>query len=120
MLNKQTISVAIVSVLCCAAVQVDAAKQAKGGGGGGNHMQRGIELAQQQHFDAAAEEFGKAIQANPKDPRGYANRGTAYRQGARAAMAAGDSEGASNRYQSALRILQNTSSWLRRMPPVTW
>src|SRR5690349_23191483 len=101
MLNKQPIIVAIVSVLCCAAVQVDAAKQAKGGGGG-NHMQRGIELAQQQHFDAAAEEFGKAIQANPKDPRGYANRGTAYRQGARAAMVAGDSEGASTRYQSAL------------------
>src|SRR5262249_57082200 len=100
MLNKQPIIVAIVSVLCCAVVQVNAAKQAKGGGGG-NHMQRGIELAQQQHFDAAAEEFGKAIQANPKDPRGYANRGTAYRQGARAAMAAGDSEGASTRYQSA-------------------
>ena len=38
MLNKQSISVAIVSVLCCAAVQVDAAKQAKGGGG--NHAAR--------------------------------------------------------------------------------
>ena len=54
MLNKQPISVGIVSILCCAAVQVDGAKPAKGGGGG-NHMQRGIELAQQQHFDAAAE-----------------------------------------------------------------
>src|SRR5215472_14907554 len=102
MLNKQPLIVAIVSVLCCAAVHVEGAKPAKGGGGGGNHMQRGIELAQQKHFDQAAEEFGKAIQANPKDPRGYANRGTAYRQGARAAMAAGDSEGASTRYQSAL------------------
>jgi tetratricopeptide (TPR) repeat protein len=100
MLNKQLISVAIVSVLCCAAVQVDAAKQAKGGGG--NHMQRGIQLAQQKQFDAAAEEFGKAIKDNPKDPRGYANRGTAYRQGARTAVAAGDSEGASTRYQAAL------------------
>src|SRR5215813_5488905 len=101
MLNKQSLTVVIVSILTCAAVQVDAAKPAKGGGGG-NHMQKGIELAQQQHFDAAAEEFGKAIQQNPKDPRGYANRGTAYRQGARAAMAAGDSEGASTRYQAAL------------------
>src|SRR5215813_11663982 len=100
MLNKQSFTVAIVSVLCCAGVQVDGAKPAKGGGG--NHMQRGIELAEQKHFDAAAEEFGKAIQQNPKDPRGYANRGTAYRQGARAAIAAGDSEGASTRYQSAL------------------
>src|ERR1700757_179368 len=100
MLNKQPITVAIVSVLCCAAVQVDGAKPAKGGGG--NHMQRGIELAEQKHFDAAVEEFGKAIKANPKDPRGYANRGTAYRQGARTAIAAGDSEGASIRYQSAL------------------
>src|SRR5262249_30538331 len=100
MLNKHPLSVVIVSVFCCAAVQVDGAKPVKGGGG--NHMQRGIELAEQKHFDAAAEEFGKAIQQNPKDPRGYANRGTAYRQGARAAIAAGDSEGASTRYQSAL------------------
>src|SRR3954465_12202738 len=100
MLNKQPISVAIVSVLCCVAVHVDAAKPAKGGGG--NHMQRGIQLAQEKHFDAAADEFGKAIKDNPKDPRGYANRGTAYRQAARTAMAAGDSEGASTRYQAAL------------------
>src|SRR5437773_8927483 len=100
MLNKQLHTVAVVSILCCAAVHVDAAKPAKGGGG--NHMQRGIQLAQEKHFDAAADEFGKAIQQNPKDSRGYANRGTAYRQGARAAMAAGDSEGASTRYQSAL------------------
>src|SRR6476646_2438667 len=103
MLNKQLLTVAIASILCCVAVQVDGAKPAKGGGGGGgNHMQRGIQLAQEKHFDQAAEEFGKAIEANPKDPRGYANRGTAYRQGARAAMEAGDSEGASTRYQSAL------------------
>jgi tetratricopeptide (TPR) repeat protein len=103
MLNKQLLTVAIVSILCCAAVHVEGAKPPKGGGGGGgNHMQRGIQLAQEKHFDQAAEEFGKAIQGNPKDPRGYANRGTAYRQAARTAVAAGDSEGASTRYQSAL------------------
>src|SRR4030095_8871952 len=89
MLNKQPFTVAIVSVLCCAAVQVDGAKPAKKDSGG-NHIQRGIQLAQEKHFDAAADEFGKAIQQNPKDPRGYANRGTAYRQGARTAIAAGD------------------------------
>src|SRR4029453_10749612 len=100
MLNKQPFIVAMVSVLCCAAVQVDGAKPAKGGGG--NHFQRGIQLAEEKHFDAAAEEFGKANKNNPQDPPGYANRGTAYRQGARAAFAAGDSEGASTRYQSAL------------------
>ena len=100
MLNKQSLTVAIASILCCAAVQVDAAKPAKGGGG--NHIQRGIQLAQEKHYDAAADEFGKAIKDNPKDARAYANRGTAYRQGARTAIAAGDSEGASTRYQAAL------------------
>ena len=105
MLNKQPLTVAIVSVLCCAAVQVDGAKPAKGDGGG-NHIQRGIQLAQEKHYDAAADEFGKAIKENPKDPRGYANRGTAYRQGARTAIAAGDSEGAS----TAACDLQNASS----------
>jgi len=100
MWNKQLITFGIASVLCCA-VQVYGAKPAKSSGGG-NHMQRGIQLAQEKHFDAAAEEFGKAIKDNPRDPRGYANRGTAYRQGARTALAAGDSEGASTRYQAAL------------------
>src|SRR6476646_4612493 len=100
MLNKQPLAVAMVSVICCAAVQVDGAKPAKGGGG--NHIQRGIQLAQEKHFDAAADEFGKAIKDNPNDARGYANRGTAYRQGARTALAAGDSEGASTRYQAAV------------------
>jgi tetratricopeptide (TPR) repeat protein len=61
-----------------------------------------FQLAQEKHYDAAAEEFGKAIKDNPKDARAYANRGTAYRQAARTAVAAGDSEGASTRYQSAL------------------
>src|SRR6266550_2732445 len=100
MLNKQIITIATASFLWLAAVHIALAK--KPAGGGGNHMQRGIELAQQKHFDEAAAEFTKAIQANPKDPRGYANRGTAYRQAARAAVAAGDQEGASTRYQSAM------------------
>src|SRR5438034_11259691 len=100
MLNKQIITIATASFLSLAAAHIAFTK--KPAGGGGNHMQRGIELAQQKHFDEAAAEFTKAIQANPKDTRGYANRGTAYRQGARAAVAAGDSEGASTRYQSEI------------------
>jgi len=101
MLNKQTLTIATALFLWLTAVHIGLAKK-PATGGGGNHMQRGIELAQQKHFDAAAEEFTKAIEANPKDPRGYANRGTAYRQAARAAVAAGDQEGASTRYQSAM------------------
>src|ERR1700747_1278521 len=101
MLNKQTITIATVTFFWLAAVHIGLAKKPPAHGGG-NHMQRGIELAQQKHFDEAAAEFTKAIEANPKDPRGYANRGTAYRQGARAASAAGDLEGASTRYQSAM------------------
>ena len=101
MSNKQTLTIATALFLSLAAVQIAAAKK-PAEGGGGNHMQRGIELAQQKHFDAAVEEFGKAIQANPNDSRGYANRGTASRQAARAALAAGDQEGASTRYQAAL------------------
>src|SRR5947208_5378160 len=100
MVNKQTLTIATALFLWVAAVHVGLAK--KPAAGGGNHMQLGIELAQQKHFDAAVAEFTKAIEANPKDPRGYANRGTAYRQAARAAVAAGDQEGASTRYQSAM------------------
>jgi tetratricopeptide (TPR) repeat protein len=103
MSNKHLIIAGIVSLLCCAVVQLgDAKTKPKAKGGGGNHMERGIELAKQGHFDAAAEEFGNVIKENPKDARAYANRGTAYRQGARAALAAGDQEGASTRYQSAM------------------
>src|SRR6059058_959376 len=101
MLNKQIITIITVSFLWIAAAQIAFAKK-PAGGGGGNHIQRGIELAQQKHFDAAAEEFGKAIKENPKNSRAYEYRGTAYRQGAQAAMAAGDQPGASTRYQSAL------------------
>src|SRR5438093_9549704 len=100
MLNKQIITIATALFLWLTAVHIGVAK--KPAAGGGNHMQRGIELAQQKHFDAAVAEFTKAIEANPKDPRGYANRGTAYRQGARAAVAAGDQEGAATRYQAAM------------------
>ena len=78
-LNKQTIIIATASLLCFAASHVCLGKPQKSPAGGASHMQRGIELAQQKNFDGAAAEFTKAIEANPKDPRGYTNRGTAYR-----------------------------------------
>ena len=59
MLNKQIITIITVSFLWIAGTQIAFAKK-PAEGGGGNHMQRGIELAQQKHFDAAAEEFTKA------------------------------------------------------------
>src|SRR5919197_6499118 len=101
-LNKQTITVATALLLSFAGSHVCLAKPpAKSGGGAASHMQRGIELAQQKNFPAAIDEFSKAIEANPKDARGYANRGTAYRQAAQAAQAAGDAGTATTRYSSA-------------------
>ena len=78
-LNKRTIIIATASLLCFAGSHVCLAKPAKPAAGAASHMQRGIELAEQKNFDAAVAEFTKAIEANPKDPRGYTNRGTAYR-----------------------------------------
>jgi len=80
-LNKQTIIIATASLLCLAASHVGLGKPAKPAAGEASHMQRGIELAQQKNFEGAVAEFTKAIAANPKDPRGYTNRGTAYRAG---------------------------------------
>ena len=101
-LNKKTITIATASLFCFAVIHVCLAKPQKSPGGAASHMQRGIELAQQKNYDAAVAEFTKAIEANPKDARGYTNRGTAYRQAAQAAQAAGDSAGAGTRYSSAL------------------
>src|SRR4029453_3579135 len=102
-LNKQIITIATAALLCLAGSHVSLAKPpAKSAGGAANHMQRGIDLAQQKNYQGAIDEFTKAIEASPKDARGYANRGTAYRQAAQAAQAAGDASGAATRYSSAL------------------
>src|SRR5215471_10904784 len=93
-LNKQTITIATASLLCLATIHVCLGKPpAQKSADGSAHMQRGIELAQQKNYEGAIAEFTKAIEANPKDPRGYTNRGTAYRQAAQAAAAAGDAAG---------------------------
>src|SRR5262245_63898974 len=100
-LNKQTITIATALLLCFAGSHVCLAKPpAKSAAGAANHMQRGIELAQQKNFPGAIDEFTKAIEANPKDARGYANRSTAYRHAAQAAQAAGDAGAAATRYSS--------------------
>src|SRR5436190_24124639 len=97
-LNKRTIIIATASLLCFAGNQVCVGKPAAGAA---SHMQRGIELAQEKNFDSAVAEFTNAIEANPKDPRGYTNRGTAYRQAAQVAGAAGDAAVVGTRYSYA-------------------
>ena len=56
----------------------------------------------QKHFDQAADEFGKAIAANPQDARLYHNRAIAYFSAAQAADAARDSDGTAARITSAI------------------
>src|SRR5205823_14031977 len=75
-LNKQTITIATASLFWFVTLGIGFSKPPAGAAGA---MQRGIELAQQKQYDAAIAEFTKAIKENPKDPRGYANRATAYR-----------------------------------------
>ena len=48
-----------------------------------NHVNKGVELAQQHKYDEAIKEFTAAIEANPKSAKAYLNRGTAYRALAR-------------------------------------
>jgi tetratricopeptide (TPR) repeat protein len=76
--------------------------KSRGGGEADAHKKKGIELMDARHFDAAAEEFGKAIAADPKDPRLYHNRAIAYFSGGQAAEANQDTAGAQTRYTSAI------------------
>ncbi len=65
MLNKQTLTTATALFLSLSAVHIGLAK--KPAAGGGNHMQRGIELAQQKHFDAAREPKRCSWLCKPRD-----------------------------------------------------
>ena len=47
------------------------------------HTQRGVVFVQQGQYADAIDEFTKAIQADPNDPRGYVNRGVAKRTSGR-------------------------------------
>src|SRR4051794_32296522 len=78
--KHQIVRISIMAIcLGVLAAPLQAKKRGGGGGGAGNHMEKGIELAGQKQYDAAIVEFTKAIEAEPKDPRNYTNRGTAYR-----------------------------------------
>src|SRR3977135_1099108 len=77
-LNKQTITLAIAAFLWIGQTERTSAKRAPEADAGG-HIKRGIELQREKQSDAAIAKSTKAIQASPKDPRGYHNRGTAYR-----------------------------------------
>jgi len=92
-----TSTVAVVSILCCAAVR---STQRKHKGGGRNHIQRGIQLAQKNILTPPQDEFSEGtIKGQPRtDARdGYANRGQRYHAGS-ANASRGRFEGASTRY----------------------
>ncbi len=44
----------------------------------GDHTNRGVEYARAKQYDKAIEEFSKAIEAQPKDPKNYVNRAQVY------------------------------------------
>jgi Tfp pilus assembly protein PilF len=44
----------------------------------GGHTNRGVEYARAKQYDKAIEEFSKAIEAQPKDPKNYVNRAQVY------------------------------------------
>src|SRR3982074_2042224 len=84
--HQFAIGIAVAALLIAA----NGTLQAKRKGGGGDHMAKGAELAQQKQYDAAVAEFTQAIEADPKDPRTYTNRGTAYRASGKFAEAMAD------------------------------
>lgn len=55
------------------------AQGARISGDPGGHTNRGVMYAQKKEYDKAVEEFTKAIELQPKDPKNYRNRGLTYR-----------------------------------------
>ncbi len=100
--NSSTLSTFSTVIILAASISGGHAKSRGGGGEADAHKKKGIELMDARHFDAAAEEFGKAIAADPKDSRLYHNRAIAYFSGGQAADAANDPTGAQPRYTSAI------------------
>jgi tetratricopeptide (TPR) repeat protein len=99
--NSRTLFILLAPILSATLISVSHAKS-RGGGEADAHKKKGIELIDAKHFDAAAEEFGKAIAADPKDPRLYHNRAIAYFSGGQAAEASRDTAGAQKRYTDAI------------------
>src|SRR5262245_50779926 len=66
-LNEQTITIATALLLCFAGSHVCLAKPpAKSAAGAANHMQRGIELAQQKNFPAAITNLPRQLKRTRK------------------------------------------------------
>src|SRR4051812_18856527 len=59
-------------------------------GDSAEHTKKGIELAKKKQYAEAAEEFGAAMKADPKDSRHYINRANAYRAAGKLDEAATD------------------------------
>ena len=57
---------------------------------GAEHARKAVELAKNKKYAEAAEEFTKAIKADPKSERHYSNRGKAYRAAGKLEEAAAD------------------------------
>src|SRR5947209_2673649 len=101
--NSSHLSILLAVLVTALSLNHSEAKR-HGGDGGENdeHVKAALQAMDQKHFDQAADEFGKAIAANPQDARLYHNRGIAYFDGGEAADAARDSAGAQMRYTSAM------------------
>ncbi|MBA3650389.1 MAG: tetratricopeptide repeat protein [Chthoniobacterales bacterium] len=52
---------------------------AKISGDPGGHTNRGVKYAKKKEYEKAIEEFTKAIEKQPKDPKNYRNRALTYR-----------------------------------------
>jgi tetratricopeptide (TPR) repeat protein len=100
--NSSTLSIFSTLIILWASTSGGYAKSRGGGGEVDVHKKKGIELIDGRHFDAAAEEFGKAIAADPKDPRLYHNRAIANFSGGQAADANRDTDSAQTRYTAAI------------------
>src|SRR5262245_7126454 len=76
----------IVSLPCLLGFSLSLAQSADAGG----HTNRGVEYARAKQYDKAIEEFSKAIEAEPKDPKNYVNRAQVYQVTGKAKEAIAD------------------------------
>src|SRR5688572_13343005 len=54
-------------------------KRSSVSGDPGGHTNAGVEFARKKQYDKAIEEFTKAIEAQPNDPKNFRNRAQVYR-----------------------------------------
>jgi tetratricopeptide (TPR) repeat protein len=80
MAKNRSITFVAVALLCITSGTLCAQKKGSGGGGGAamEHANKAVKLSQEGALDAAIAEFTLAIEANPKDPRFYMDRGGVF------------------------------------------